>query len=252
MAKRKDEEKSMRQNRVAFVMGGAGEIGEGVCRALAASGYRVAVGYKTSKAKAEALASEVGGMAVYADACAYESVESAKTQIEKTLGGVDTLVYSAGSEAYRLFSDESAESIQKTLQENLTGAMYAARVFSPAMVHERFGRIVCVSSVWGICGAAMETVYSAAKAGLIGFCKALAWELAPSGITVNAVSPGFIDTKMNARFSSAERAAMLEEIPACRFGLPADIASVVRFLTSEDASYITGQNIAVTGGYKSV
>ena len=241
----------MQRNRVAFIMGGAGEIGESVCRALAENGYRVAVGYKTSKAKAEALASEIGGLAVYADACAYDTIARAKAEIEKALGTVDTLVYAAGSEAYRLFSDESAESIQKTLQENLTGAMLAARVFSPAMVREQFGRIVCISSVWGICGAAMETVYSAAKAGLIGFCKALAWELAPSGITVNAVSPGFIDPKMNARFSGEERADILEEIPACRFGLPADVASAVRFLTSEDASYITGQNIAVTGGYKS-
>lgn len=244
----------MRRKRVAFVIGGAGGIGEGICRALAQSGYSVAIGYKTSQERAERLAEEIGGgaTAVLADVCDYGSLEHAKSHIEKTFGKADTLIFAAGSEAYRLFSDETPESIRQTVACNLTGAMLAARVFSPAMVEEKFGRIVFVSSVWGICGAAMETVYSATKAGVIGFCKALAWELAPSGITVNTVSPGFIDTAMNARFGESVRADILEEIPACRFGLPADVASAVLYLTSEDASYVTGQNIAVTGGYKNV
>lgn len=243
------------KNRVAFVTGGAGGIGSGICRALRQDGFAVAVGYWQGKARAQALVKELaaaGGqaLAVECDIRSYAAIEKAKAQIVQIFGRVDTVVNNAGSAAYRLFFDETDTTIADTLTVDLTGTMLVCRAFAPDMVSERFGRIVNIASVWGVCGAAMETVYSAAKAGVIGFTKALSQELAPSLVTVNAVSPGMIDTAMNARFSQEEREAILSDIPACRFGLPQDVAAAVRFLVREDAAYITGQNIAVTGGWK--
>ncbi len=249
----------MTQNgkRIAFVAGGSGAIGADICRALVADGFAVAIGYCTQRERAEELADRVsaaGGtsIAVRCDITEYASVLQAKEEVQNRIGNVDTLVNCAGTEAYRLLCDETEKSIAHTIAANLTGNIFLCRVFSPDMVRMRFGRIVNLSSVWGVSGAAMETVYSAAKAGLIGFSKALALELAPSLVTVNAVSPGFIDTPMNARFSDAERQAIIDEIPACRFGLPADVSAAVRFIVSESASYLTGQNIVVSGGYKNI
>lgn len=238
--------------RKAFVCGGSGAIGQAVCRGLAANGFTVAVGYNSHPDIARKLADELGGgsIAVKCDATNFRSVVAAREICQKELGEIDTLVNCVGTEAYRLLCDEDADSIKQTLDANLSSAINLSCVFSPAMVSVRFGRIVHISSVWGVCGAAMETVYSAAKAGVIGFTKALALELAPSQVTVNAVCPGFIDTPMNARFSEEERAAILDEIPACRFGEPCDVAAAVNFFVSDSASYITGQTLGVGGGYK--
>lgn len=240
---------------VAFVTGGSGAIGAQICRELSADGYSVAVGYCVGKECAERLADELCALgrravAVKCDITDYKSIEMAKSLIEKTLGRVDTLVNCAGIEDYTLLYDESTESIDRTLRVNLTGTVYASKLFSEGMVSNRYGRIINISSLWGVYGASMETVYSAAKAGVIGFTSALADELAPNGVTVNAISPGFIDTPMNARFNKSERDAILNEIPACRFGTPHDVAHAVGFFASKESSYITGQNLVVSGGYK--
>lgn len=244
-------------DRIAFITGGSGGIGKDVCRKLSQNGFAVAVGYNNGKQAACNLADELvagGGkaVAVKCDVTDMTSVNAAKLVIERELGRVDTLVNNAGISSYKLFCDETEETVRNTVNVDLLGAMLVCRAFYPDMVAGKFGRIINVASIWGICGASMEVVYSAAKAGLIGFGKALALELAPSGITVNTVSPGFIDTPMNADFSKSERQSILDEIPSCRFGTGDDVASAILFLSGIDASYVTGQNIVVSGGYKNV
>lgn len=243
--------------RNAFVTGGSGAIGVGICRALAKEGFSVAIGYCNHRDDAEKLAQELKAQGldcfpVFCNIVDYESVKAAKTEADKHFGAVDTLINCAGVEAYRMLCDETAETINRTLSANLNGTIFACEIFSEDMVKMHFGRIINISSVWGVCGAAVETVYSAAKSGVIGFGKALAAELASSGITVNTVSPGFIDTPMNSRFSENERNAILEEIPVCRFGTAQDVAAAVAFFASESAEYITGQNLVVAGGYKNI
>lgn len=242
--------------RVAFVTGGSGVIGAEICSALAECGFWVAVGYNDNRDNADKLADNIclkGGraIAVKCNVADYESICEAKAHIDKIFGFTDTVVNNAGSAAYRLFCDETEESIKSIVEVDLLGCMFVSRIFTPPMISNAFGRIVNISSVWGVCGAAMETVYSAAKAGVIGFTKALALELAPSGITVNSVSPGFIDTPMNSRFTQNELKEILSEIPSCRFGTAADIAAAVMFLVNEDASYVVGQNLVVSGGFVS-
>lgn len=237
--------------RVAFVTGGSGDIGAQICKRLVQLNYKVAVGYNSGNV--DFCSDLPEAVAVKCNVLDYSSVKSAYNGIIKAFGrSPDTLINCAGLESYKLISDETEDSINKVVGVNLNGVIYTCNIFSPDMVSAKFGRIINISSVWGVCGAAMETVYSAAKAGVIGFTKALGSELAPSGITVNCISPGFIDTKMNARFTAQERNEILEEIPACRFGTPNDIVGVAEFLLSENSSYVTGQNIIVSGGYKNI
>ncbi len=203
----------------ALVTGGTGGIGEAICRQLANEGYKVYVNYAHSKDKAEKIASETGGIAV----C-------------------------FGVSKIGLFTDISGFDSDNILDINLRGAMNCARAVLPEMIRQKSGNIINISSMWGQCGASCEVDYSASKAGLIGFTKALAKEVAPSGIRVNCVAPGFIMTEMNRCFSEEDLELIKEDIPLGVFGEPHHIADAVSFLASERAEYITGQTLAVNGG----
>ena len=228
----------------ALVTGGTGGIGEAICRQLANEGYKVYVNYAHSKDKAKKIASETGGIAVCFDVSDKKAVLSYISEI----GCIDLLVNNAGVSKIGLFTDISCFDSDNILDINLRGAMNCARAVLPEMIRQKSGNIINISSMWGQCGASCEVDYSASKAGLIGFTKALAKEVAPSGIRVNCVAPGFIMTEMNRCFSEEDLEFIKEDIPLGVFGEPHHIADAVSFLASERAEYITGQTLAVNGG----
>ena len=223
--------------KTALVTGGAGGIGAAVSRRLAADGCLVYIGYSTSEEKAKALAAEIGGKAVKLDVTSPADIEKAA----ELCGDVDILVNNAGVSEIGLFDSLHPENSRRIMEVNLVGAMSCARTFVKGMISRKSGCIVNISSMWGQVGASCEVDYSASKAGIIGFTKALAKEVAPSGIRVNCVSPGFIMTEMNSRFSQEDLELIRDDIPLGIFGEPRHVADAVAFLVSEQAEYITGQ-----------
>ena len=166
----------------------------------------------------------------------------------QALGRVDVLVSNAGIAQQKLFTDITPEEWQRMLDVNLTGAFNLCQLALPGMIRRKAGRILTVSSMWGQTGGSCEVHYSAAKAGLIGLTKALAKEEGPSGITVNCVAPGVIDTDMMASFTAEDKAALAEETPVGRLGTAEEVAKLLLYLAGEDAGYITGQVFGVNGG----
>ena len=231
-------------NRTAAVTGGAGGIGEAICRKLAEDGYRVYICYGSSKDKAERLAADIRGEAIGFDIASSEQTEKAFSVI----GAPDLLVNNAGISEVDLFTSVSPEKRSRIINVNLIGTMNCAYAVLPEMIRRKSGNIINISSMWVQCGASCEVDYSASKAGMIGFTKALAKEVAPSEIRVNCVAPGFIMTEMNSRFSDEDLELIREDIPLGIFGEPRHIADAVSFLASSHAEYITGQILGVNGG----
>ena len=230
--------------KTALVTGGCGGIGEAICKKLSDDGYFVYINYAHSKEKAEKLADKINGKAVCFDVADNGAVISSLENI----GLLDLLVNNAGVSEIDLFTSISAEKSEKILNINLKGAMNCARAALKEMIKAKKGNIINISSMWGQCGASCEVDYSASKAGLIGFTKALAKEVAPSGIRVNCISPGFIMTEMNRHFTAEDLELIREDIPLGIFGTPEHVADAVAFMASNRAAYITGQVLAVNGG----
>ena len=185
---------------------------------------------------------------VKADVSVSSEITDAITEASAKLGKIDVLINNAGIAESALFTDVTDEMWKRMLDTNLSGAFYASRAVLPNMISKKRGVILNVSSMWGQVGASCEVHYSAAKAGLIGMTKALAKEVGPSGIRVNCVSPGVIDTDMNANLSDSDIEALKNETPLERIGNATDIAEALFFLASDKASFITGQDIGVNGG----
>lgn len=234
--------------KTAFVTGGSRGIGAAIVRELCAIGYRVAFTYLNSKEKAEELARQCGATAIYCDVSEPESIKAAVKEAEQELGAIDVLVNNAGIAQIKMFNDITEEDWQRMLGVNLGGAYRASRAVLDSMLHKKSGSIINISSMWGEVGASCEVHYSASKAALIGFTKALAKELGPSGIRVNCISPGVIDTDMNSQLDSDARAALCDETPLCRIGNADEVAKAVAFLASDESSFITGQVVSVNGG----
>lgn len=230
--------------KTALVTGGSGGIGAAICRRLASEGYFVYINYNSSKEKAENLASEIGGQTICFDVSDNSAV---KIAIE-SISDIDLLVNNAGVSEIDLFTSIKQENSDRILDINLKGTLNCARAILPPMINKKSGNIINISSMWGQCGASCEVDYSASKAGIIGFTKAMAKEVAPSGIRVNCIAPGFIMTEMNSRFSKEDLELIREDIPLGIFGEPRHIADAVAFLASDQAEYITGQVLAVNGG----
>lgn len=234
--------------KTALVTGAARGIGAEIARTLAKSGVFVYINYIKSKDLAESLAKEIGGRAICADISNEHAVSEMMDTIERERGGVDILVNNAGVSSWGMLADTTPEEWDRVFGINIRGAYLVTKRASEWMVRNKYGRIVNISSMWGEVGAACEVAYSASKAALIGFTKALAKELSLSGITVNCISPGLIDTDMNKNLSPEDIEALKGDIPLGRVGNPSEIASVAEFLCSDAAEYMTGQVIGVSGG----
>lgn len=240
---------------VVLVTGGAGGIGSEISVYFARRGYDVAIQYNSGKERAEQLATEIRStfkvmaVAVGADFEDEKSVCDMFEEVVKTLGAPDVVVNNAGISEQRLFTDVTPQEWQRMVNVNMSAAFYICQCAAPYMIKKQKGAIVNVSSMWGISGASCEVAYSATKAGIIGMTKALARELGPSGIRVNCVAPGVIETKMNAVHSKETMKELAEETPLYRIGKPEEVAAAVYFLASEEASFITGQTLCVDGGF---
>ena len=235
--------------RRVLISGGDRGIGAAAACAFAAAGYQVAVLYHQNAAAAAALEQQLPGcIAIQCDVASRASCELAFHAVEQAMGRVDVLVCNAGIAQQKLFTDITPEEWQRMLDVNLSGAFHLCQLALPGMIRRKQGRILTVSSMWGQTGGSCEVHYSAAKAGLIGLTKALAKEEGPSGITVNCVAPGVIETDMMAAFTAEDKAALAEETPVGRLGTPEEVAKLLVFLAGEDAGYITGQVFGVNGG----
>ena len=237
----------------ALITGGSRGIGAAIAAALARAGYAVAINYNQSAKAAEKLAAALRAeghtaMPVQADVSNPEQVASMFAKVENQLGMVSVLVNNAGIAQQKLFTDLTNADWQRMMGVHLDGAFYCCRAALPAMIRARYGRILNIASMWGQVGGSCEVHYSAAKAGLIGLTKALAKEEGPSGVTLNCIAPGVVDTDMMASFSAEDRATLAEETPLCRLGDASEVAAAAVFLCSRAAGFITGQVLGVNGG----
>lgn len=235
--------------KVVLVTGGSRGIGSAICRKFAAEGYTVAVNYEKSEEKAKALAGELGGRAYRADVSDYKQVTEMVDKIEAELGGVDVLINNAAVSVVGLFQDMTGDEWDRLFGVNVKGVFHCTKRVLGHMLHEQRGSIVNISSMWGVTGGSCESHYSAAKAAVIGYTKALAKELGPSGIRVNCVAPGTVDTEMNSHLSAEDMEELRAETPVGHIGTPEEIAEAVFFLASEKASFITGEVLNANGGF---
>ena len=241
------------KRRTVLITGSSRGIGRACALAFSGAGYHVFINGRKSRDKLEKLAEEIlssGGTCTVlpGDVSRPEDVRALFRRIEAETDGLDVLVNNAGIAWFGLLTDMTDEDWNTVISTNLSSAFYCCRAAIPYMVSRKSGRIINISSMWGTSGASCEAAYSASKAGLNGLTKALAKELAPSNIQVNAIACGVIDTDMNARLDAEERSALMEEVPAGRFASPEEAAKMVLMLT-EAPEYLTGQIIGFDGGF---
>lgn len=232
---------------VVLITGGTGAIGAAIAEEFSQTDD-VIITYNKSEERARELKIRLYCEAVQMDCADAESVEAAAEGILREFSHIDILVNNAGISLIKPFLDTTADDWRQMMSVDLDGVFNVTKAFAPSMVSRKSGAVVNISSVWGVSGASCEVAYSAAKAGVIGFTRALAKELAPSGITVNAIAPGIIESPMNsAHLTEKELAALAEETPLGRLGKPSEVAKAVRALAEN--RFITGQVLGVDGGF---
>lgn len=233
--------------KTVFVTGASGGIGEAVAKKFAENGYFVGVGYNSNRGKAENLAKEIAGVAVKADVSDEKSVSAAMNDFLLRAGRLDVLVNSAGiALPIKTLLDTTSKEFDKAFSVNVKGVYNCCKAAIPAML-DGGGSIINISSMWGVTGGSCEAIYSASKAAVIGFTKALAKEYAAAGITINCVAPGYIDTPMNDNLSDENKKLAIADIPVGRVGEGEDVAKAVFYL-AENGGFVTGEVLSVNGG----
>ena len=233
---------------MALVTGGSRGIGAEVARELARAGARVAVNYRSSKDTAQEIAREIGGVAFEGDVADPEQAKTLIEAVEGELGDIDVLVNNAGITRDTLIARMSDEEWREVISTNLDGVFHTCRAVARKMLRRRSGAIVNMTSFVGVHGNPGQTNYAASKGGIIGFTKALAKELGPRGVRVNAIAPGYIETELTENLPEEWRGFLLQATPLGRLGAPRDVASAVRFLSSDEAGFVTGEVLLVDGG----
>ncbi|WP_343211526.1 elongation factor P 5-aminopentanone reductase [Aneurinibacillus thermoaerophilus] len=242
----------MKERKQACVTGASRGIGAAIALRLARAGCNVTLHYHSSAREAEQVAEQcraegVEVTLVQADLTAVDGVEQLFDQILKS---PDVLVLNAGLSSYGLIQDVTPDEWEKMMNVHVRAPFFCARLALPHMLRQGWGRIITISSIWGITGASFEVLYSTAKGAVVSFTKALAKEVAPAGITVNCIAPGMVRTEMmTGAFSEEELAGIVEEIPAGRMGTPEEIAALAAFLVGDEAGYINGQVISPNGAW---
>ncbi|MBR5110982.1 MAG: SDR family oxidoreductase [Clostridia bacterium] len=235
--------------RTVLITGGSRGIGEAMVRLFSANGWRVAFTYLSSREKALALSKDTGALALRCDAKSEMETRDMAEKVSACFHHLDALICNAGVSYTGLLQDMSVDEWDDLFSLHVRGAFLATRAFLPGMISRQSGSILYVSSMWGQVGASCEAAYSACKAALIGLGKALAKEAGPSGVRVNCLCPGVIQTDMLREYSEGDLKALAEETPLMRLGTPTDVAKAAYFLSSQEASFITGQALGVNGGY---
>lgn len=244
----------MEMNKVALITGASKGIGAATAIMFAQNGYDVIINYCTSAESAILLEKSLkengfSALSYMADVSKSNDVKRMVEDVIARFGKIDVLINNAGIAQQKLFTDITDEDWQKMVSVNLTGTFNCCRAVIPHMVSRKSGSIINTSSIWGMTGASCEVHYSAVKAGIIGMTKALAKELGPSGIRVNCVAPGVINTRMNANLSVSDLEGLADETPLGRLGTTNEVASTSLFLASNAAEFITGQVISPNGGF---
>lgn len=244
----------MNTQKTVLVTGASRGIGYAIAKKFAQNGFNVAINYNVNRTAAESLERELASqqcrvMTVKADVSSQEQVLNMIESVNSHLGNIDILVNNAGIAGQSLFTDITTEEWDRMFDINVKGMFHCCKAVLPQMIRNKWGKIVNISSIWGLTGASCEVHYSASKAAIIGLTRALAKEVGPSNIQVNCVAPGVIDTDMNSELDDQTLDELKEQTPLGIIGTGNDIAETVYFLTSDNAKFITGQVISPNGGF---
>lgn len=236
-----------------LITGASRGIGAAAAELFAENGYSVMINYNKNEQRAEQLCAMLLAKGAQAYTCQCDVTDEQQVRrmasvCEYRFGGLDVLINNAGISHFGVLGDISQGDWDKTMAVNVKGMFLTTKALLPLLRSNR-GKIINVSSMWGLTGASCEVHYSASKAAVIGFTKALAKEEAPNGITVNCIAPGYIETEMNARLTEDDKMQIIEKTPLGRAGTPNDVARAMLFFASENADFITGQTLCVDGGY---
>ncbi|SES76933.1 3-oxoacyl-[acyl-carrier protein] reductase [Oceanobacillus limi] len=233
-----------------LIIGASGDIGSAIAEKLGREGYQLLLHYNKNREKINYLRNTVGNECILSEIQADLSSQSGVIQLLQEIPfHVDGIVFASGNAYYELFQNTSEAKMDEMLNIHVKSPMIITKNLLPSMIKQQYGKIVFITSIWGDIGASYEVIYSAVKGAQNSFIKALAKETGPSGVLVNGISPGFVDTKMNAHLQPEDKSMIVSDIPLQRVGLPKDIANAVRFLMDEESNYIHGEIIRINGGW---